>query len=173
MHRARPETSLTPRTLDTKTFGVDDETILGAEAAFVQGPFSVQGEYFWASVDSGSDATMAPDPNFHGWYVLGSWFLTGESRPYKKGSFGRVKPKTTFRKDEMGGAWEVALRYASVDLDDRGVQGGVASDWTAGVNWYLNPSTRIMLNYVLHGVRWDADTDGKVQAVVIRFQVDF
>ena len=169
--RARPETPFTPRTLDTGTIGVDSESIFGLEAAFVRGPFSIQGEVYRAAVD-GYAATDA-DPDFCGYYLSGSYFLTGESRPYKNGSFGRVKPKTAIEAESMGGAWEIALRYAKVDLDDDGVQGGVASDWTLGLNWYLNTNTRIMLNYVLHDVRWDSDTDGTVQSFVIRFQVDF
>ncbi|MCK6478789.1 MAG: hypothetical protein L6R43_01195 [Planctomycetes bacterium] len=171
--RARPETPFTPRTLDTKVISVDNETILGLEGAWVMGPFSVQGEYYRASIDGHPDVAGSPDPEFSGFYLAGSYFLTGESRPYKNGTFGRVKPKTTFEGETLGGAFEVALRYAKVDLDDDGVQGGVASDWTVGLNWYLNTNTRVMLDFVLHEVRWDSDTEGDVKSVVLRFQVDF
>ncbi len=172
--RARPGTPFTPRTLDTGTVSADSERIQGLEAAFVRGPFSVQSEYYAASIAGHPDVAGAPDPDFHGWYASASWFLTGESRPYRNGTFGRIKPKSGFdTKGNGSGAWEVALRYASVDLDDDGVQGGVAHDITLGLNWYLNPSTRIMLDYVTHSVRWDADTDGKVNSLVLRFAVDF
>ena len=48
------------------------------------------------------------------------------------------------------GAWEVAYRFSYIDmLDDLTVKGaGLATDHTFGVNWYLNPYTRLMLNYV-------------------------
>ena len=48
------------------------------------------------------------------------------------------------------GAWEVAYRFSYIDmldsLADKGA--GRAADHTIGVNWYLNPFTRIMFNYV-------------------------
>ena len=171
--RARPETPFTPRTLDTKTISADSERIFGLEAALKRGPLSVQAEYFDASIDGHEDAGSPPDPNFTGWYAAASYFLTGESRSYKEGAFGKPKPKANFDGKGGTGAFEVALRYSRVDLDDDGVQGGVGDDITLGLNWYLNPNARIMLDYVTHDVRWDSDTDGNVNSVIVRFQVDF
>ena len=46
------------------------------------------------------------------------------------------------------GAWEVAVRYSHLDLDDNSISGGVLNDLTFGVNWYTNAYTKIVFNYV-------------------------
>lgn len=154
---------------------VDNSLVLGAEAAAVFGPFSAQGEYMRYSVnrDSGSD------PDFDGWYAQASYFLTGESRPYKgkTGNFERVKPNKPFSaKGDGWGAWEVLARIDSLDLNDggNGVNGGKMTDWTLGLNWYLRDNARIMFNYV------DVDTDNNAvvpnddpKVMTLRTQWDF
>lgn len=137
--RARPESHVTDvRLVDTGTFtGVEDLTRAGLEAAWVHGPFSLQGEYLGVDVNRRND----PDFSGEGWYVFGSWFLTGESRPYKGGAFGRVKPRGE------RGAWEVALRYSTLNLDDAGVSGGDEENLTLGVNYYVTSHLRFQGNY--------------------------
>ena len=165
--RQRPEYHGTgTRIVDTGTItNIDDITKYGVEAAGVWGPFSVQAEYLKADVarDSGFS-----DVDFDGSYVSASYFLTGESRPYsaKKGKFGRVKPKA------KTGAWEVALRYSTLDLDDGVIQGGEEDNLTAGLNWYVNPNVRIMANYI----DVDADVagvDDDPNIFAMRAQIDF
>ena len=116
----------------------DSMSIANLEAAMVMGPFSLQGEYYKASVKSG-DAN--PDADFSGYYVLGSYFFTGESRPYKGGKFGKVKPRSE------SGAWELVGRYSVLDgIDNNGGRKG--TNVTVGVNYYLDQSMRFMLNYI-------------------------
>jgi phosphate-selective porin OprO/OprP len=138
--RARPEARLTDRRLvDTGTLSnVDSIDRFGLEAAWVHGPWSVQSEYLRAEAqrDAGSDVAG------NGWYVFGSWFPTGHSRTYKNGAFDA--PKLA----DGEHAWEVGLRYSTIDLDDGGVNGGEQSDWTAGVTFYANKNVRFMANYV-------------------------
>jgi phosphate-selective porin OprO/OprP len=174
--RERPETHLAPRFVDTGHFAAESENLYGAEAAAVFGPFSVQGEYMQANVDAGDEAEF--DPSLSAYYVMGSVFLTGELRKYKKseGLFDRVKPKKNFlSKDGFGpGAIELAARYSNLDLNDHqdeedGIAGGELDDITVGLNWYLNPNTRIMANYV----RADLDEVGNADIFQTRFQVDF
>jgi len=132
--------------------GVDSIYLTGLEAAGVYGALSVQGEYFYNIIDR----ETASDVNLGGWYAQASYFLTGESRPYKvsNGTFGRVKPTSPFSLKEGGwGAWEVAARYSVIDLNDNNIQGGAVRDITLGVNWYLNNHTRLMANYIM------SDTD--------------
>ena len=105
--------------------------------------------------------------NHEAWEVAGSWLLTGEDA-----SFKGVKPKQNFDFDKGGlGAWELVARYSRINLDkntfkntagayaDENTGGGTdayadptrsaqsAQTWTAGVNWYLNPNAKIVLNY--------------------------
>ncbi len=164
--RERPEAHLAPRFVDTGDINADSENRFGIEAALVHGPLSIQGEYMGTQVD----ALSGPDPEFSGYYAYVSYFLTGEHRAYKNstGAFDRVKPKTNFGKGGIG-AWEVALRYSQLDLNDDPITGGELKDITLGVNWYLNPNVRAMLNYV--GA--DLDTVGDADILQLRFQIDF
>ena len=55
----------------------------------------LKGEYIHAFVD----AEDGSDPDFNGYYVMASYFLTGETRSFNtsKGAFSRLKPKKNFR----------------------------------------------------------------------------
>jgi phosphate-selective porin OprO/OprP len=114
----------------------ESDTFWGLEAAGVWGPVSVQGEYTQTEVELPTGTTMRtnpptipsttnpfigdPDPTFSGWYVDASWFLSGETRPYKDGVFQRVKVKHPLRWNESSGwgAWQLAARYDVIDLSD-------------------------------------------------------
>ena len=135
----------------------------------VHGPISLQGEYALADVNT---SNSMGDPSFTGAYVAATWTLTGESRTYKNSEarFGTVSPDKPFDGEEGGnGAWELALRYSMVDLADSFVTGGELNGVTVGVNWYLNPFTRMMFNYVFA----DLDDVGDTHIFQTRFQVDF
>lgn len=128
--------------------GVKSATYAGAEAAIVQGPFSLQGEYSHLWVDRYG---TAPSVDFDGFYIFGSWFITGESRSFKNGSIDRVKPFANFDPTKGDwGAFELAVRYDRLDLTDTDLSalGRKGETWTAGLNWYLNPNTRVVLNYI-------------------------
>jgi phosphate-selective porin OprO/OprP len=165
--RQRPEVHMSPRFVDTGTFPADDLDVLGLEAAVVLGPASLQGEYMTANVDSAD----YDDPEFSGWYVQASCFLTGEHRAYKNssGAFSRVKPKKNFLEDGGLGAWELAARYSNLNLDDSPVCGGELDTCNLGVNWHLNPNVRAMFDYVMA----DLEDIGDADAFMMRFQVDF
>lgn len=152
---------------DTGTFAADSADLFNLEAAWVNGPWSLQGEFTQATYDASGD----PDAN--GWYAFGSYFLTGESRVYKTGSgaFDRLKPKQNY--GQGPGAWEVLLGVAELDLGDSDLDGGEISDVMAGVNWYLNPYTRLMLNYVRQEAEPGGGADeGSADILQARFQVE-
>jgi phosphate-selective porin OprO/OprP len=167
--RQRPEVHLADRFVDTGSLAAEGMDVLGLEAAVVLGPLSLQGEYMAASLDiaGGSDADLS------GWYAYASWFVTGESRAYKagKGVFSRVRPADNFTADGGSGALELAVRLSNLDLNDAGagISGGELDDLTLGVNWYLDPATRVMLNWVNADIRGL----GEANALQARFQVDF
>ena len=165
---SKPEAHLVPVDfVDTGEFASDGVDLLNPELALVHGPLSLQAEYVLAAVDASGGSTR----DFGGFYVMASWLLTGEHRPYERahGRFGRIRPANDFTSRGGSGAWELALRYSALDLDDDGISGGKLHDFTAGLNWYLNPFTRIVFNYVLA----DLDGVGDTHIFQSRFQVDF
>ncbi len=126
---------------------VKDFNLAGAELAAVYGPFSLQGEYIHANVNR----ELAENLDFDGYYVYGSWFLTGESRNYRpdKGVFDVLVPKQAFSLNHGGlGAWELGVRFSSLDLTDENINGGEERNLTVGLNWYPNQFLRFMANYV-------------------------
>lgn len=139
-YRVRPASHLADRIFRTSTIDPIDRIDVGnLEFAIVRGSLSAQAEYMQAKHRL-SDAQK--DQNLTAAYVMVSWFITGESRPYRRGAFGRIKPKRRFGKG--WGAWELAVRNSWID-DDRGEE---LKDLTLGVNWYLNKKIRFMANLV-------------------------
>jgi phosphate-selective porin OprO/OprP len=145
----RPESHLFPVTLvNTGAINTDGVDLINPEVAWVFGPLSLQGEYmraFVAQIDN-------PNPEFDGFYLQASYFVTpGDKRAYRlgDGAFDRITPVNNFSLDgRHWGAWELAARFSRLDLGSENVQGGTEDDVTAGINWYLNPVTRISVNYV-------------------------
>jgi phosphate-selective porin OprO and OprP len=166
--RSRPEAHLLNQPADSGTIVADDTLLTGFEAAWVGGPLSAQAEYQLASVGGGSGAQ---DADYSGAYVFVSYFLTGEHRAYKPayGVFDRVKPHENF--GAGSGAVELAARYSLLDLDD-GPSTDQMNDATLGVNWYLNPNARVMLNLV-HSEFDDGTVDDSADLLMVRFQVDW
>ncbi len=177
--RQRPDNGFSDRIVDTGIALADAANwhLAGVELALVYGPFSIQSEYVKAMVKR----TAAADPDFDAMYVETSYWLTGESRNYRRtqGRFDRVKPHENFFRvrDENGnifmgkGAWQLAYRYGYIDLVDATVNGGRANVHTMGVNWHLTPYSRLMANYI-HANR-DAVDDSSLNAVTMRAQFDF
>ncbi|MEJ2084155.1 MAG: porin [Acidobacteriota bacterium] len=176
--RARPENHLTTRLVDTSIFPADGATIWNLELAGVFNRFWFSGEYFNNSVD----APEVDDPTFTGWYAQAGFYLTDDHRRFKNsyGVWDRQKPHSSWDLKDGGiGAWEIAIRFSSVDLADGLINGGKEDNYTLGINWYLNPATRLMLNWVHADVKdgnipiLDARPDGSGDAYMMRWQVDF
>jgi len=154
--RDRPESRPDgKRLVDTGTItGVDKIMKYGLEAAWQSGPFIAQAEYLAVGLDREAGA----EPDFGGWYLQGNWIVTGERRGYRDGVFRNVKPGSPDR-----GAWEVSLRYSSLDLIDSGFQGGEQDNITVGLNYYTHANVRMMLNYVMVDVSDSGATiDGEI-----------
>lgn len=167
-YRSKPESNLAPYFVDTGVFSAKSANLFGLETAYIRGPLSFDAEYTSSLVDRGGNN----DAYFQGLYGLVSYFFTGETRPYSRatGEFLRVRPKHNFSlKDKTWGAWEAALRYSYLDLDEDNINGGILSDVTLGLNWYLNPNMRIMANYIFAKRNGYGDAD----IVQTRFQADF
>jgi phosphate-selective porin OprO/OprP len=98
-----------------------------------------------------------PNVALPGAYAQVGWFLTGEHRPYDRacGAIDRVKPFANFffvntsdGRAFGSGAWEIAARISYLNLNDENVRGGELTDFTAGLNWYWNPYTKVVFNYI-------------------------
>ena len=87
-----------------------------------------------------------------GWYVTGTWAITGESKE------NGINPRRKFISEGMG-AIELALRYEQIAFRSAGASGlefrsprapniwpNSNRVWTLGVNWYLNKYSRIQVN---------------------------
>ncbi len=155
--RARPEFRNTPRFIDTQFFEADHAVFLGAEAALVSGPFSLQYEYVSTVVkDAVPNANLpAADLSFSGYYAQASYFVTGEHRPYSRsnGAFGRIQPNNPVNANstmglQWGGAVELKSRYSKVDLNDGDIQGGTLENVSVGFNWYLLSHAKVMCDYL-------------------------
>ena len=180
--RARPEARTNNRWINTGFIdGADQYELIGVETVFNKGRYQFTGEYQpnWTQRDGGSELF------FWGAYVQLGIFLTDDYMAWsrKSGTLGRIKPKENFfYRGEEGwgwGAWQIAFRYSYADLSDDDIQGGIAQNYTTGMNWYWNPNSRVQFNWI-HG---EIDHSGELEAngfsrakydnVGVRLMVDF
>jgi phosphate-selective porin OprO/OprP len=155
---------------------------IGTEFAVMWGSFSVQSEYFQAWVTSGEE--------YNGAYIQFSYFLTGEHRGYDKVGkvFYRVQPlEPAFLIDALQGwcfgrgAWELTGGYSYTDLKDGvDIETGVderalVDGFIVGVNWYLNPWSRVMFDYNLESTDFvrAGTPDSTANLFGIRWQVNW
>jgi phosphate-selective porin OprO and OprP len=170
-YRSRPESHLAPFLVDTGTVHAGAAEIIGLEAAWVEGPFSLQSEVLHSFVDQPGASTL----NFGGAYINASWFLTGECRPYDatQGIFGPVTPLQSFSLRGPGwGAFEFGTRLSYLDLTNQSIHGGVIHGVTGDLTWYLNRHWKTKFEYGFELVRSGA-TNGNLQFLQLRFQVDY
>jgi phosphate-selective porin OprO/OprP len=168
---SRPEAHMGPKYINTGTMeNIQHANITNFEAAFVHHSLSFQGEYILGNYKK-IDFDLIDSYNFASVYGQVSYFITGESKKFKSSysGFGRVKPNKNFGIEKGSGAWEVAVRVSNSDLNSEDIFGGEQLDITLGVNWYLNPATRIMINYV----RADIKDMGRADVIQGRMQIDF
>lgn len=127
-----------------------------------------------------SKGGVTSDIGHHSWQVAGSWVLTGEAAT--DGSTG-IKPRANF---DFGtghlGAFQVAARYHVLKVDDQAFVLNFASAgasrkaeaWTLGLNWFLTPNFKYVVNF--ERTVFDEDSDGPRKpenALVFRTQIAF
>jgi phosphate-selective porin OprO/OprP len=132
----------------------------GVDLFWHYGPTSLKFEYD----EERSERSQLASIVARGWYVSGTYLLTGE----EKVLYGPVIPRHPFSPlTELWGlgAWELAVRYAAlafhandpIDFFDGDISNGIpgggatapntASALTLGLNWYLNSRTRLLINW--------------------------
>lgn len=128
---------------------------------------------FTSAAASSTQVVTPLNDSFSGWYLQGTWVITGESRTYNTatGAFQAPKPAAPFTLDGDGfGAWELAGRFSDLNLNDHvnnaanvitaftgpatktysfydTVRGGDQKIWTAALNWYPNSVVKLALQY--------------------------
>jgi len=154
---------------DTGLLGASYQTLLTAEYASNWGPLQMQAEWTMTLLPkarsilnpSGTAGqqpidTVVENLFYQGAYVEVMYALTGEGRSYNRkqavldryvprNNFYRVRTPDGIRTSE--GGVQIGARYDWVCLNDKGINGGVLNGLTLGANWFLNPNTRVALNY--------------------------
>jgi phosphate-selective porin OprO/OprP len=128
--------------VSTGSIRANNARFVNVEMARQCGPFMLEGEYAQVFVHRIQNSYGVVQ--FNGWNIQTRYLLTGEHHEYdvRDGNFGSVKPINDF------GAFEVAARYDSINLNSKDIRGGSAHNVTVGFNWFLNQSLRLSANYV-------------------------
>ena len=117
-----------------------------------------------------SSTAVIDHPRASGWYVEGSWVITGETKAYSPsainnevGGFNAPIPSRPFSlAGDSWGAFELVARYSNTDLNWMGQQaavtnalgtsnlagvlGGDENILALGLNWYMNRNVRLMID---------------------------
>ena len=154
-YRARPFLQTTgERFVDTGNFAAEGDQIFGFEAAGIFGPLHIAGELQYTKVDAYAAGDFRPgldafagtsivypngDPSFISYYGEVGYFITGETRGYKNGTWDRTKVLSPFDKGGWG-AFQVNARYDYLDLDSNKLKNGFSYTTASGVS---APSTSL------------------------------
>jgi phosphate-selective porin OprO/OprP len=124
------------------------------EVTYLIGPFALRAEYNQMAQDRyqlGPNRTTLPAVVAKGYAAQLTYVLTGEKKPEN----GPVVPRRSLLAAGAGdrgwGAWEVKARYSTLQLSD-GAETVRAETVTWGVNWYLTPFVKYVLDLVLERV---------------------
>jgi phosphate-selective porin OprO/OprP len=167
----RAESNWAPKLFDTGPIDGSGSVVLGNELAAAHGPWSLQGELLVAQVQGATSGNA----DFSGAYVLGTWSLTGEPRPYDRtrGLFGTVTPRRPVSLGSCNpGAWEAALRLSYLDLVDGAVRGGRGVEVMPGLTWSLTQNLHLQLEYGYTHVE-DGPQNGNLYLVQTRFDLSW
>lgn len=160
--KGKPESHVASDYVDTGNIHASYANHMGAEVFWNEGSVSMLGEYIGSRVSSAE----ARDPSFNGWYVTGSWVVTGETRIYdrKDGYARRVTPSRKW------GAVELVARYSAEDLSDKGIDGGRMTKWYAGVSYYLAKRWRFSVGQGWTTLDKNGLTGGRTNQTLARVQ---
>lgn len=131
---------------------------LGAEMSWMPGPFSLQGEFIHVQEErrgQGLRGENLPDLISRGWYLTGTWVVTGEKKVQD------LAPRKEFLTGRGAGALELAARYEQLRFGSgahpgrpfRGpraanILGNSDRAWTFGLTWIVNRWVKIQANAI-------------------------
>ena len=139
----------------------------GAQFDWTPGPASVKAEWIRSWEQRKQQSNRDEDLSDYigtGWYVAGTWFVTGEDKD------DDVNPRRPLYKGGPG-AIELALRYERLGFESASKEGISFSNprsefltpnsdtvFTAGVNWITSPWTRVIINAIHEDIEDPART---------------
>ncbi len=124
------------------------------EVTYLLGPFALRAEYNQMAQDRyqlGPNRTTLPAVVAKGYAAQLTYVLTGEKKPENGPVIPRRSALAAGARDRGWGAWEVKARYSALQLSD-GAETVRAETMTWGVNWYLTPFVKYVLDLVLEHV---------------------
>ncbi len=181
-------TGVAPKTAARSTFFKYGAGVAGSgnhfrvvpQFSYYNGPLGLMGEYAMSQHGATKDA-LSKTLTHHGWFMQGSYVLTGEPNSLKS-----VTPKRPFEPGKGGGAVEIAARYSTLDLDqdlftagfaDATTPAAKAHAITLGVNWHLYKGTKWQFNYertnFSKGIKFGADIRDHEDVFLSRLQIAF
>lgn len=142
--RSRPEANPAPYFIDAGEFNSSYSNHIGMEMYYSDGPWMFGSEVYSHQFRSPENG----NPQFIGGEVVGSYILTGESRPYNTATaiYGFV-PVNRSVFEGGPGAWEILFRASTLDLNGGTLEGGKFWRITPMINWYLSKDIRFELAY--------------------------
>ena len=170
--RDRPEFRVDgDRLIDTGAIGgnVDEGNMVAFELAGKFGPAWMMAEYATVEYDiNGTNGgTFSGIPRFHGYYISGGYFLTGESRKYsaRSGKWKGITVKNPFTAKNGTGAWELLGRHSSMNLNAPAsrIEGGKQQNYTIGLRWWVNNWVNFGFNYIHANVDKQTATNSGVE----------
>jgi phosphate-selective porin OprO/OprP len=169
-----------PATLAGTAVADGDHWRVSPQATWYEGQLGLMAEYVRSSEQVALGATRAWVNN-DAWQVRASWVLTGE-----KASYDGVVPDAPFDFGGGGwGAWELSLRWASLDVDADAFANGFADPTRsarqadslgAAIRWYLNANVEAWLDYEHTTFRGGAPSGGNrhdEDVITTRLQLAF
>lgn len=123
------------------------------QAYWSWGRFSALGEYVLTH-EIWTRGSVSSSVYNKAWQGGLSFFLTDTDADYWNGA--KVKKNAWKPSESAFGAWEVGARVQGVQFDDRIFSSGLADSlksaksalaYTVGLNWYINPQVKWVLNY--------------------------
>ena len=168
---------------------VRDALLYGAELAAAHGPLSLQAEYLGTLYDRNDAAILAANVagnyapggsrvDFDGYYLYGTWYLTGESRAkayrvdgLNPATFGPIDIKNRLSVGGIG-AWELAARLSEINLNNGPFAGAAFSNLLVATQASPIPNALVANSGVLGGreenttlgVNWYPDPGIRVMA---------
>lgn len=185
-YRVRPYTrTIGTRFLSTPSLKVKSEVGFGAEAAVIRGRLHGAAEAYWLRPDLARGAVYR-DPKMWGGYAEVGLFLTKDTRSYKGGNFGAVKPSAPLGSGGIG-AVQLNARYDYLDMG-KGFSAGevpLAPSWgqqralLGSLIWTPIDNVAFSMNYAKSRYEdaviaaLDGDRDYSAETWLFRFQLQY